>query len=155
MIKGRPKKDPATRVDNRASRSEESAFKFIHLDKIPEPVRDLGKLGKREYKRIVKVLQESGLFHEIDLPVIESACKYYDTHCQLENNMLDINDRFDETPNGMTIIHAWSIESKRCFESYMKIMLQFGVTPLARSRITIKAKTEDDEMNEFEQKYGS
>lgn len=154
MLKGRPNKENADKVDKRKSRIKESSMSLTYISKGIKANRQLGKYGNLEFLRITRALLGSKVISEIDLSLLESACKMYDAHCQLEDNMLDVNDRFDTTPNGTMVLSAWSIESKRCLEMYTKIVLQFGVTPLARMRITTTPKG-DSAMEDFEKQYGS
>lgn len=68
--------------------------------------------------------------------------------------MPESSDRFETTDKGNLILSPKSIESKRMLELYIKIALQYGVTPLARMRITKTEKSDTDEMNDFQAKYG-
>lgn len=135
MLKGRPNKNGDERIDNRKSRQKTSAISLSYIRNGVQPKRELGEYGKEEFLRLTRALEGSKTITEIDLSALESACKYYDAHCQLEDNMLDVNFRFITTDKENMILSPWAIESKRCFEMYLKTVLQYGVTPLARARI--------------------
>lgn len=124
---------------------------FVSKEK--EPTRSLGKYGELEFRRITRYLGETKILADIDLSLLESACRAYHVHCQLEYEMPNTEDRFETTDKGNLILSPKSIESKRQLEIYTKVVLQYGVTPLARMRISTPEKS-SDEMEDFTRKYG-
>lgn len=155
MLEGRPNKENSKKVDKRPSRTKESAIQVAFSSKESEPSEDLGMYGNAEFKRITRMLAESNIMADVDLSVLESACIFYDAHRQLEAEMRgNIGRRFKVTDAGNEVLSQGSIESVRLFEKYLKVVTQFGITPLSRMRITATGK-QSDEMEDFESKYGS
>lgn len=150
MLRGRPNKANEDKVDKRKSRMNKPSISLSYVRKTIKAKRKLGKYGTAEFSRITRALSESKIIAEIDLSTLESACKMYDVHCQLEDNMADVNDRFEVTSNGNMVLSAWAIESRRCLEVYLKSVEKFGVTPLARMRITAEPPSDKkDPMEEL------
>ncbi len=154
MLTGRPNKNNGDKKDQRPSRMTESAVKTIALNVIPKPSRKLGKYGKKYYQTLREELGPSQIISKADVPLLEAACVAYDVHCQLEDEMNEnVSRRFTTTALGGTILSAESIESKRQLELAIKILQQYGVTPLSRMRIRGDGPKQKDDMESFKEKH--
>lgn len=155
MLTGRPNKRNEDKKDQRPSRMKESAVKTVALNVFPEPSRKMGKYAKKYWQTLREELGPSKIVTAADIPLLESACIAYDIHCQLEDSMRkNVSERFTKTALGGEILSAKSIESKRQLELAIKILQQYGVTPLSRMRIRGTDPASVDPLGEFQERHG-
>ncbi|OZI06604.1 hypothetical protein BWI93_19180 [Siphonobacter sp. BAB-5385] len=155
MLTGRPNKRNEDKKDQRPSRMKESAVKTVALNVFPKPSRRLGKYGKKYWQTLREELGPSKIVTAADIPLLESACIAYNVYCELEDEMNEsVSKRFTTTALGGKILSAESIESKRQLELAIKILQQYGVTPLSRMRIRGTEPAAADPLGEFRERHG-
>lgn len=98
--------------------------------------------GKKEWRRIVGILVEIGLYTEID----RAALAMY---CQAWGRWLTAEARIDESggpvlvsDRGNPYQNPWQSEANRRYEQMRKALAEFGLSPAARSRVRAVERAE-------------
>ena len=133
MFKGAPFKKEKTDSRKRPNREKEPMTKTKPLANIHPAPQGLNKYAADEWGRLMRNV--SNLIHPQDLGLLEMACRAWGIYLELEDSMTTVSSRFENTPNGMVVLSAQSIESDRKLKTYKDIVIQFGITPLSRLKI--------------------
>ncbi len=115
----------------------------------------LSRPAKAEWKRIVPELEAMGLLTKVDRTALAAYCQAYGRWYEAENKikklekqLLDNNkDAADayllKTQAGNVIISPLLSVANRCMEQMKSFMVEFGMTPACRSRISANPQEED------------
>lgn len=125
---------------------------------IPEmPKGILGKAGRREFKRMSKMLLKNGLLSEVDGAALMGYCLALEKVALAQKDI----DRYGlqfvthfEGPHGEIIVGDMKANPAVSIQNqYIKIMksfeIEFGLTPASRSKLKIEKKDAGDEMESF------
>ena len=110
-------------------------------DREPEPEQkappmpdDLDEVAKQEWQRMSPILERLGILTEIDHGMFEAMCKSY-------SNWVKYSKMAQEKPlvkapkTGYIQVSPFVTLSDKALKAYMKIAVEFGLTPSSRSRI--------------------
>ncbi len=121
---------------------------------IPKPPKHLNAVALEEWERIVKELADNGLMTNLDRAALVAYCEFW-------AHYVDASEKLAK--KGMVIVTAagnvvenphFSIK-KRAAELMHKFLIEFGMTPASRTRVSAplsKVKPEKDG-NEDEEKF--
>lgn len=108
----------------------------------PYVPRHLCEEGKREWRRLVSILVDLGLYTEID----RAALAMY---CQAWGRWVIAEERIDKTggptltsDKGNLYPNPWASEANRRYEQMRKALVEFGLSPAQRSRVRAVERTE-------------
>lgn len=118
---------------------------------IPQCPRHLNAEAKKEWHRIVKDLHTAGLFTKVDRPALAAYCQAYGRWVMAEKKLAGLEDMVDETPNGMRVQSVYLQIANKAMDQMRRFLVEFGMTPSARSRVTVQMP---EEMDEFEMLFG-
>lgn len=106
---------------------------------VPKAPSHLLPGAKQEWTRITEHLEKLGLVTELDMAHLAAYCQSYARWCQAERELkkLGLDGLVDETPSGYKQISVWLQISNRALEQMSKHAAEFGLSPSARSRVTI------------------
>lgn len=127
---GRPRKTEALKKltgTQRADRVLEGVFEPPEMFKLPPPPKILREAGRSEWKRVGKILVESGVLTEVDLSSFERYCVMIDIYKDMEEDFLDAASM----PPADYYKIATHLKMIQVFES------QYGLNPSARSKLNI------------------
>ena len=147
MVRGRPPKPTPLRLleGNPGKRPlNKNEPKPRPRKRTPSAPQNLGEDGKKEWQRVAKELIALGLLTEIDMTALTLYCNAYQRYVDAERR-LDVDGMVVSTPNGYLQQSPWLAISNRAYAQMKEIMIQFGMTPAARSRVTVDPKREDED----------
>ena len=161
MSKGR-KKIPTelkkARGTLRKSRELDSPMEVEKVGSIPVAPKWLSSIGKEQFNIVVNQLHNLGMLYEIDLKLIEAYANSMSLHIECEQQLRESGRimvyRDEEgNPKHSQIVPLQTV-SKQALEQALKLAVQFGLTPSARTKISSPQKLEikDNEFNFFNEK---
>ena len=124
-------------------------------DKI-KPPSWLDDRAKKEFRRIVKELQELDLLTNIDIDMLAAYCDAYSQYVECtkvireEGLMVEYTNKAAETNK---VPHPLLTKKKQLFDQMKAIALEFGLTPSARAKLALP-KEEPKEETKFEKMFG-
>ena len=98
----------------------------------------VGTIGKREWKRITKQLEPLGLLTELDRVALALYCQAYDDYVTAKKEM----DKEDMRPVVKTANYNYVQNPmvgvmNKAWQRVLKAAAEFGLTPSARTRISV------------------
>lgn len=121
----------------------------------------LNKHALNEWKRITPELERLGLFTKIDRASLAAYCQVYGRWVETENKINELIDKAAKTGGdasnayllktqaGNVIISPLLSVANRCLEQMKAFLIEFGMTPVSRSRINLAPKEEKDPLEEL------
>ena len=104
--------------------------------------------AKKEWRRLVRELEQLGVLTEIDMTAFASYCQAYARWKEAET-FISEHSSVVRTPSG----YLQQVPQVSIAQSYLKVMNrlaeQFGLTPAARSRIFAETQRAQDEMDDL------
>jgi len=110
-------------------------------DRAPYSPRFLSEEAKKEWRRIVGMLMELGLYTELDYAALAMYCQVFGRWVQAERALAFQELVLTGSEGGMyqnPMLHV----ANKSWEQMRKILAEFGLTPSSRSRLQLKAKEE-------------
>lgn len=106
---------------------------------IPDCPTHLCPSAKKEWKRISVELERLGLIAKIDRAALGVYCQAYARWETAEKKMRKLGDDalIYKMPSGYEQTSAWLQISNRSVEIMHKFLAEFGMTPSARSRVSV------------------
>jgi len=108
----------------------------------------LGPVGKREYARILKILVEHEVGGEFDRGPLYAYCEAFQEFNYAVGQMRK-QSQVVETIKGNMIQNPWLGVKNKAAERMLKFAKEFGMTPLARSKIDADGSGGEDEFEKF------
>lgn len=149
-MKGRPPKP--TRLKEMAGTDQpcrllDNEMQVSLLATIPDPTFELTEKGLQEYSIICAELHSKRMLHLVDLALITAYSNEMALYIEMEI-FLKINGRVDEFFNedGALTRRTYKPEykiSKDSLANALKIACQFGLTPSARTRISMPEQVDN------------
>jgi P27 family predicted phage terminase small subunit len=119
--------------------------------RVPAPPKHLNDEGKREWRRMGKLLKQAGLLTDVDVAGLSAYCTAWSRWVAAEEEL----KRF-----GTVMKHpqqAWPVQSpylrvaQDAMHDMMRIATEFGMTPSSRSKISAApTDNKDDQWQQFE-----
>ena len=113
--------------------------KILPVTEIPEPPDHLSPEAVEEWNRLGVELAKLGLISQIDRAAFAVYCQAYGrwVHAERMIQAADgITGLITTTPNGFQQMSAWLVISKQAVEQMKIFLIEFGMTPSSRSRVT-------------------
>jgi P27 family predicted phage terminase small subunit len=120
--------------------------------RMPVPARTprvppyLSKYAKKEWRRMVKMLLNAGLYTEADQTALAMYCQAYGRWRQAEEELDKQNKLMYETDKGYHHQSPLVSITARYWEQMRKMLAEFGLTPSSRSRMTFDPPDEEDDL---------
>tara|TARA_R100000231_G_C5323871_1_gene164254 strand:- start:834 stop:1310 length:477 start_codon:yes stop_codon:yes gene_type:complete len=158
MTRGRkkiPTKLKELRGTTRKDRLVENEMVATQVLEIPEPPNWLSEIGKIEFTKVCNELFGKNMLHVIDLRLIEAYANEISLYIETEQ-LLREKGRIQVYKNkDGSIKHAQVVPyvkvARDALNSAMKIATQFGLTPSARSSISVpQINIQHNEHNYFD-----
>lgn len=108
----------------------------------------LSTAAKSEWKRIVPQLEDMGLLSKIDRTELAFYCQAYARWKKAEA-VLNEKGELYKTQSGNVIISPMLWVANRAMEQCHKFLIEFGMTPASRGRISVSRPGEDDGWNKL------
>lgn len=145
-MQGRPPKPTALKLiqGNPGKRALPAAEpKPESLPVSAEPPAELSPIGKSHWCEYAPKLVRLGCLTNVDLPVFALACEKWAVIQEAETQ-IKLTGTIVRSPTGYPIQNPWVAIRNRAVEDYCKIVVHFGMTPVARVRLKGTAQGELD-----------
>jgi len=123
---------------------------------MPSCPRHLNTQARKEWHRMAPQLQKLGLLTQIDRAALAGYCQCYGRWVEAEKKLKELAGiSVDKVPylyktsNGNLIISPLLIVANKSLEQMHKFLVEFGLTPAARSRIAISGGESDDPLDKL------
>lgn len=114
----------------------------------PAPIRPscpshLSKEAKREWRRMVPQLERLGLLTQIDRAALAAYCQAWGRWVEAERILKEKGPPLYKTKKGNVITSPMLWVANKSLEQMHKFLIEFGMTPASRSRISVKTDNQD------------
>jgi P27 family predicted phage terminase small subunit len=110
---------------------------------IPNPPEHLGEIAKAEWNRMAEMLVRLGLLTALDRAALAAYCTTYARWIEAEV-AIKKTGTVVKTQSGYPINSPYLVVANRALEQMRSFMIEFGLTPASRSRISINAHDSED-----------
>lgn len=150
---GRPRKTRANKIINGTFRKDRNPTQEPEYSPIDDPLKppaSLNKYGKEYWRRITPLLQESGVLTVADLDAVYLLADawgeykqatydiYHDEKTGRKRTMALYRKSREYNRRKMPEV----IDRREAYELYLKLIREFGLTPVSRNRIDLAPKKE-------------
>lgn len=119
---------------------------------IPKPPRHLSATALEEWNRIVRELADNGLMTNLDRAALT-------VYCDLWANYVEASEKSKkmviETAAGNLVENPYFSIKKRAAELVHKFLIEFGMTPASRTRVSAPLSKVKESREDEEEKYFS
>jgi P27 family predicted phage terminase small subunit len=140
----------------RKGRELDNPMQVSPVENLPAAPKWLSVIGKEQFDIVVLQLRDLGMLYSIDLKLIEAYANAISLHIECEQTLREVGRvqvyRDEEgRPKHSQIVPLQSV-SKQALDQALKLAVNFGITPSARTKISAPAKLEikDNEFNFFD-----
>jgi P27 family predicted phage terminase small subunit len=109
---------------------------------IPQPPDYLTDEGKACYRKMVRMLKDTGLIARADADALVLYCTAYERWLSAEAAIRK-HGMLVKTPNGFPTQSPLLAIANKAMEQMTKLLTEFGMTPASRSRIPAASPTQD------------
>lgn len=109
---------------------------------IPSPPDHLTQEASVEWGRISHQLYKLGLLSDLDRSALAAYCQVYGRWVKAERELALTGNLLDTTPNGMKQQHALVGIANKAMELMHKFLIEFGLTPASRTKVSAKQSEE-------------
>ena len=117
--------------------------------RVPAPPGNMGQHGKREWRRVAKILVAQGLLTDLDMTAFRAYCHLYHRWYVAEEALLDSGLMLRSTSTGGIYQNPYLSIAKSTLRELDKWGAKFGLSPSDRSRIGANDADPDGEIEEF------
>lgn len=110
---------------------------------IPSCPKFLNRPAKTEWKRVTPMLAEIGLLSHIDRAALTAYCQAWGRWVEAEQMLAKVGTLV-KSPNGYPMPHPLLSIANKAMRQMHSLLLEFGMSPSARSRIKAGTKAEAD-----------
>jgi P27 family predicted phage terminase small subunit len=108
---------------------------------IPTAPHHLSKHAREEWNRIAPILEDMGLVSKSDRSALAMYCQAWGDHVKAEC-MIRRHGHVIKTTNGNMIQSPWVSISNKAKLTAHKFLVEFGLTPASRTKVSGKGKKE-------------
>lgn len=116
--------------------------------KAPTCPGHLSKEAKAEWRRIMPILINLGIMTKIDRAALAAYCQSYGRWVEAEKKA-DEKGPVIKSPTGDIRTNPYLVVANRAMDNMRKFLVEFGMTPSSRSRITAEKKPEAGEYDDL------
>ncbi len=116
--------------------------------KIPEPPDHLSKLALIEWGRVSGELLKLGLLSEIDMAALSAYCQCFSRWAEAEEELKESTLTI-KTESGNVIQNPLVGIANKAMDKMIKCLVEFGMSPSSRSKVTAHLPDQDDEWGDF------
>jgi len=108
----------------------------------------LSKPAQKEWRRISKELHTLGLLTKVDIPALAAYCQCFATWVDA-NEKIQKHGVLIKAQSGFPMQSPYLAIANKAMVEMRKWLVEFGMTPSARSRVEVSSDDEADPMEEF------
>jgi len=109
----------------------------------------LGPAGRKEWSRVIKMMNSEGFAGELDRQIIYAYCEAFQEFDELVLKVAKTGPMI-KTEKGNYIQSPLLSAKNRASERLVKIAKELGFSPMARARMDIMEKEAEDEFSAFQ-----
>lgn len=136
ILKGNPGRRPVNTAEPKMSAE------------LPTCPKHLQGEARKEWRRSVKLLHESGILAAVDRAALAAYCSAWERWIEAEE-AIKLQGMIQTSPNGYPILNPYLSISNKAMEQMRAFLTEFGMTPSSRSRIKVEKKEDEDPMDAF------
>lgn len=126
--------------------------------RVPRPPKHFSALALEEWNRIVTELAENGLMTNLDRAALVAYCDFWEAYVIADERLKKKGGGLVYTSaNGNMVENPYFSIKKRAAEIMHKFLIEFGMTPASRTRISANGGTplgkKEKEIDNEEEKY--
>ena len=147
ILEGNPGKRPLNKFEPQPKVENPSCPSFLCYE------------ARVEWKRIVPKLMALGLISRIDRAALAAYCQAYGRWVKAEKALKAVEDKFKnvnaggglcyQTPKGYWVTQPLVSVANKALEQMHKFLIEFGMTPASRTRISMKSSESDDPLDKL------
>lgn len=143
LLEGNKNRLTKKEIEKRQELEKSIVFKDDNI----KPPSWLNKEARKQFKRVVDEFKSNDLLKNVDVHSIALFCDAYADYIecsrliQEEGLMVEYTNKAAETNK---VPHPLLTKKKQLFEQMQKFMSEFGLSPIARARLTIPRDDGDD-----------
>ncbi|MFD2681206.1 phage terminase small subunit P27 family [Bacillus seohaeanensis] len=140
-------------IQQREELEQQITFKSDNI----KPPTWLSKLAKTQFRKVVKEFEGNDLLKNVDIHSIALFCDAYADYIKCselikeQGLMMEHTNKAGETNS---VPHPLLTKKKQLFEQMQKFMSEFGLSPVARARLTIPNDKDDTPKSREEEMFG-
>lgn len=122
---------------------------FDAIQKIPLPPEHFDERAKKEWRRVVVILNNIGMLYEVDLPLLQSYCFMVSLLHKAEQELKKSSFVVIETNksnNKYTAKNKWVSIYNETLDRVIKLAREFGFTPSSRTGINMPKNNAKDKL---------
>lgn len=121
--------------------------------KAPPCPKHLSKEARKEWRRISKELLTLGLLTTVDRAALAAYCQAWARWVEAEEKMQEVGfNMVEETDKGYAHVSPWFTVANNALKQMRAFLVEFGLTPASRSRVTVAKPEEKDPYADFLQR---
>jgi P27 family predicted phage terminase small subunit len=117
-------------------------------DKVPRPPARLKAEARQEWCRIAPLLHNAGLLTKLDTRALEGYCVNYGRWVEAEEEIRRTG-MVIRSPKGVPMLSPFVRVAREAHQAWSKVILEFGMTPSSRSRVTVTKPEKKDPFQLF------
>jgi P27 family predicted phage terminase small subunit len=117
-------------------------------ERVPRPPVHLFGSARKEWFKIAPLLHEVGLLTNLDTRALEGYCMNYGRWVEAEEEIRRTGTVI-RSKNGQPTISPYVRIANDSYQAWTKALIEFGMTPSSRSRVTISKPEEPDAFQLF------
>jgi P27 family predicted phage terminase small subunit len=114
-------------------------------DHTPRVPRYLNEYGKKEWRWLVKVLKDLGLYTVVDRTALAMYCQAYGRWREAEEKVSQ-EGAVLVSEEGNYYQSPWLHTANRAWDQMKAMLPEFGLTPSARSRLEVAARDKGEDL---------
>jgi len=118
------------------------------IPEIPSPPEHLGEIALKEWNRLAELLLRLGLLTSIDRTAFAAYCTVYARWVESEEAVKKTGPVV-RSPSGYPLISPYLVVANRALDQMRQYLIEFGLTPASRSRISVGESQQHDSVEEF------
>ncbi|HFD40867.1 MAG TPA: phage terminase small subunit P27 family [Anaerolineae bacterium] len=118
---------------------------FPRFKRAPSPPEHLSEEAKTEWRRVVRMLMDAGLFTAADRAALALYCEAWGRWVEAQR-MVAKSGQVITTQSGNLIQNPYLGVANRAWEDLRKILAEFGLTPSSRSRLNASPVVEEESL---------
>lgn len=118
-------------------------------ERVPYVPRYLSETAKEEWRRVVVILMDAGLYTELDHTALVMYCMQFGKWIDADKKTQETGGEILTSDKGNFYQNPWYNVANKAYELMIKMLLEFGMTPSSRSRLKIEMKEEKKTLAEL------
>ena len=116
-------------------------------ERAPYAPRHLNDEAKKEWRRIVKLAMDVGLYTDVDYAALAMYCQAWGRWVEAERKVQEQGEILESDRGGL-YQNPWLHVANKAWDQMRKVLAEFGFTPSSRSRLQVEPRDEEPSLAE-------